>query len=201
MPTVWSQTAALLITSAHFHCTQLHSLPRRRIAMQPFPRNNRLSDPSHSFALCPPAPTLHPISPTVLLCGALSSKAVLPCTLLSPLLCRLTLLPSQCRLKLSPGRSGQSYPPFRKHRFSDRLQTPSEPSTPHRIARACSVSDSGMRGLTWTPSLSPGISASLTATSSTVTTSPLAQLAPTHTSPPPLAFVVVTSRAAKLTTP
>jgi hypothetical protein len=51
-------------------------------------------------------------------------------------------------------------------------------------------------GLVWTPSQSTRISASLTATSSTVATTALALPAPTRMSPPPLVFVVVTSRAA-----
>jgi hypothetical protein len=112
---VWSLTAALLSTNAHFRCTLRHSSPQRRIATTPLPRHIRLSDPYRSFTLCPPAPTLHPVPLSVLLCGALSSIAILPCTLLSPLLCRLTLRSSQCQLTLSLGRSGQRVPPFRKH--------------------------------------------------------------------------------------
>jgi hypothetical protein len=91
-PTHFCSSASL----PHFRCTQLHSFPRRRIAKASFPRHIRLFDPSLSFILCPTAPTLNPVPTSVLLCGALSSIAILPCTLLSPLLCRLTGSSSQC---------------------------------------------------------------------------------------------------------
>jgi hypothetical protein len=107
--------SSALSTIAHFRCTLLHSSPRRRIATTPFPRHLRLSHPSRSFTLCPPAPTRNPVPLSMPLCGALSRISILPCTLLSVLLCRLTLRSSQCRLTLSPSRSGQRVPSFCKH--------------------------------------------------------------------------------------
>jgi hypothetical protein len=77
MPPVWSLTAALLRSIAHFRCTLLHFSPWRRIATMHFPMHIRLSDPSRSFTLGPPAPTVNPIPPSVLLCGSLSSIAIL----------------------------------------------------------------------------------------------------------------------------
>jgi hypothetical protein len=49
MPPVWSLTAALLSTNAHFRCTLLHSSPWRGIATTPFPRHIRLSDSQLHF--------------------------------------------------------------------------------------------------------------------------------------------------------
>jgi hypothetical protein len=126
---------------------------------------------------------VHKHMPDAFVCNWRQMLICSPKTLQSPLLCRLTPRLSQCQPTLTPRRSGQrvskaltkcSGP---EHLVSACANS-SKPATPHRIARAYSVSNARTLRLTWTPSLSPDISVSPSATSSTVATSALLQLPP-----------------------
>jgi hypothetical protein len=140
MPPAFSLTETPLSTSEHFRCTLPRSLQLRNIAVTPFPRHTRLSASSRSFTLCPPPLAQRPVPPSVLLSGAVSRIAILPCTLLSPLL-YLTLRTSQHLLTLSSGRLGARVArPILSHALSALPQNSSMLATPlSHLARLLSL--------------------------------------------------------------
>jgi hypothetical protein len=174
---------AAYFLAAEAHCQD--ALPDRHLSL-PHSRN---------FTLFPQVPRQRPVSPSVCRCGAPSSTATLPCTLLNPLLHLQTPLSSSCRGILSSDRSVPRNQPSYRHSIRAVLLNYSMREDSHRVTHGCLVSSASTEERTWTPSPSLRISDSLMLTSSTVATSALAQLAPTHMSPPPPALAVVTSRA------